>query len=305
MYTGFDAETKLADFETGGDPLAIASAILADFQANEPLLRIDLASKELAGLAPDFIALQEVTLFTVSPLFSVDYLTELIKKIKDNGGPDYERISIDNLTLSDTVDLGLLIPATVIYKDREAILYKKEFKIKGEVLMKKLSSHRDGFIYNGQEYVFFRSLLGGRFRYGSDQIISIFSTHLDQVYLEDVQKNQMHEIIDTLSLYMNDENLVLMGDFNSEEGDETYSLLSAAGLIDTFRFANPNDEGLTCCSLADLSNTDPMPYQRIDLIFNKSTKWTPVESTVILNTRDSIWPSDHFGVMTTFEKAQK
>lgn len=301
MYVGFDVEARLSEFESGGDIAAIAADIFSDFQNSNPTERIKAAARELAALSPDFIGLQEVTLFIAAPLFSFDYLSLLIEEIRKAGGPDYEYLVIENMALDESVSTGLGFPIAVYFSDSEALLYKKDFSVKEEYLSKRLGTYREPVSYDDEEIVFYRSLLGSRFFYGGRNIASVFTTHLDQDYLGTVQPSQMSEILDLLSEYEGDDNLILMGDFNSEEGDQTYEFAPAEGFIDTYRSVS-EDEGLTCCNLSDLSNKEAMPYQKIDLIFNKSSKWRAVKSEIILNTREPIWPSDHFGVLTTFQK---
>ena len=302
MYTGFDVETRVAEFETGGDPKIIAQEIINDFESTLPKERISLIAGEIVKSSPDFVGLQEVTLFTVFPTIAVDFLEELKNEIKAQGGGEYESIVIDNLTLRETIDTGTPIPASVAYQDREAVFYKKEFKIQGEAVKYQLPSHRDPVTFNGEEIIFYRGLVGARFKYGNDQLVSFFSTHLDQAYLGDIQKNQMQDILDFLREYSSDENLVLVGDFNLREADDTYKLAPAFGFTDTFRLLNPDAQGFTCCNVADLSNLEPTASEKIDTIFYLSDKWEPVESRVSFNTRNSIWPSDHFGVTTVFER---
>jgi endonuclease/exonuclease/phosphatase family metal-dependent hydrolase len=305
MYTGFDAEARFAEFEGGADPIEVAKGIISDFNKTMPADRMRLVAKEIVELRPDFIGLQEVTYFSVYPLFKADFLELLMKDIKEEGGPDYNYIVIDNLVLDDTVDIGTGQLVSVTYKDREAILYRDDFEIEGEVIKRQLASHRDPFNYEGQDIVFYRGLIGARFKNGNEQPITFFSTHLDQAYLGDIQKDQMQEILDTLVTYAEDPNLVLVGDFNSQKGDETYELAPAWGFEDTFALLHPDDPGLTCCNLGDLSNTDPMPSQRIDVIFSKSSQWEPLESRIVFNTRNDIWPSDHFGVFTLFGRIEE
>ncbi len=303
MYVGFSVEDKVLEYLEGADGEQIAQEIFEGFQNSDPDARIEAAAKELAELSPDFIALQEVTSFSVLPAFSVNYLTSLIAKILEAGGPEYQSLVSENITINQQVDTGTLIPVSVIYSDSEAILYKKDFKIEGEVVSQKLPVYRDPVIYDGQEIVFYRSVLGAKFMNAGSQLISFFTTHLDQEYLEnDIQKKQMQEVLLLISPFMNDENVVLVGDFNSEEGEQTYELIPEVGFSDTFRSVNPSDEGFTCCNLNDLSNTQPVSTAKIDLIFNKSAQWNVVESRIILNAKDPVWPSDHFGVLTIFHK---
>ena len=302
MYVGFDAEEKFAEFEGGGNLEEIALGILNDFQANQPDLRMQIAGAELARLSPDFICLQEVTEFTVLPFFSVDYLELIIQAIKDSGGPQYEYITSENIFLSKSVSLSG-IPIVFRFKDREALLYKKGFEPTGDMIAQKLSTYRDPVEFEGEQIVFYRSILGGRFKYGSDRLITLFTTHLDQENLGSVQSDQISEILSIISPFTDDQNLVLVGDFNSEEGEETYGLIEAGGYSDTYRALN-TDEGLTCCSLDDLSNLESVADQKIDLIFYRSSLWDARESEVILNFRNPIWPSDHFGVRTVFTRIE-
>lgn len=302
MYVGLELEQKAKEFEQSGDVAQVAGEILAAFRASRPEARIAAAAKELAQRRPDFIALQEAVSFTVTPFYAIDFIAALVEAIRQAGGPEYAVLSVDNLTLSEPIQSGGIALMVGQFKDREAILYRKDFELQGTPLRQPLAAHRPPIPYGGKELVFTRSLLGGRFAARGQQPLTLFATHLDQANLGTVQSDQAAEILTTLQPYLDDENLVLVGDFNSSEGETTYALIPPFGLSDTFRLLHPADPGFTCCSASDLSNPAPIATSRIDLIFSRSRRWQAASSEIILNSREALWPSDHFGVMTVFRR---
>lgn len=103
--------------------------------------------------------------------------------------------------------------------------------------------------------------------------------------------------------------LVLMGDFNALEHTPAITYLTQKlGLIDTFRLMNPTTSGLTVWQRVNAST--PTVFRRVDYVFLLPGKAFPGRvhsSRVILNTPHhlpdgrTLWPSDHFGVLSEVE----
>jgi len=99
---------------------------------------------------------------------------------------------------------------------------------------------------------------------------------------------------------------VVAGDFNAREDSPQIWALRAAGWIDTYRVAHPDDPGYTCCT-DDLTEPDQALDKRIDYIFllPGDGSLRVVDSRVILNLPASsgdgwLWASDHAGLLTEF-----
>ncbi|MBI3301887.1 MAG: endonuclease/exonuclease/phosphatase family protein, partial [Deltaproteobacteria bacterium] len=103
--------------------------------------------------------------------------------------------------------------------------------------------------------------------------------------------------------------LVLMGDFNAAENSIAMTtLVEEAGLIDTFRVANPTASGFTVWQWVYAPR--PTAFRRVDYLFLVPGKDFPgrvLSSRVVLNAprrlQDGkvLWPSDHYGVLTEVE----
>lgn len=103
--------------------------------------------------------------------------------------------------------------------------------------------------------------------------------------------------------------LLLMGDFNTPEQSAGFTQLTTeAGLIDTFRVANPTKKGVTVWQWVYADR--PMAFWRVDYLFlrpGSSALYQVRSSRVVLNTPkqladgQTLWPSDHYGVLTEFD----
>jgi exonuclease III len=100
-----------------------------------------------------------------------------------------------------------------------------------------------------------------------------------------------------------------MGDFNALEKSVAITVLTKeAGLVDTFRVANPTASGLTVWQWVYASR--PTVFRRVDYLFlmpGKDVAGQVLSSRLVLNTprrlQDGklLWPSDHYGVLTEVE----
>ena len=105
--------------------------------------------------------------------------------------------------------------------------------------------------------------------------------------------------------------VIYAGDFNSSADDPsdptfpTYKSLTDSGLTDAWTVANPGDPGFTCCQSPDLLNTDPSLTQRIDLALFTGPFGIDDAHLVGISpsdkTTDGLWPSDHAGLVVTFD----
>ncbi|NOT53139.1 MAG: endonuclease/exonuclease/phosphatase family protein [Deltaproteobacteria bacterium] len=103
--------------------------------------------------------------------------------------------------------------------------------------------------------------------------------------------------------------LLLLGDFNAHEHTPAIThLTQKLGLIDTFRLMNPTTPGLTVWQRVEA--TAPTVFRRVDYVFflpGKAFPGSVRSSRVILNTPHqlpdgrTLWPSDHFGVLSEVE----
>jgi hypothetical protein len=128
----------------------------------------------------------------------------------------------------------------------------------------------------------------------------------------DVRTRQAEEL---LSLLPADRPVILAGDFNSGPGTSTgaYDVLTAS-FEDAYAVRNPDGDGYTCCHASDLRNEQPSLSRRIDAVLYRGGVRPTTASRVgheaddrlsveVNGETERIWPSDHAGVVATFETA--
>lgn len=126
------------------------------------------------------------------------------------------------------------------------------------------------------------------------------------------QSLQAAELVGTLvATSPPDLSLILLGDFNSWSEDAPiagitppYQIIVSAGFADiwdTNPIARFYQGGLTCCQFSDLSNVTSDHYERVDIIFVKSSSFRPIafvtgKIPIFPLTEAPNWTSDHSGV---------
>jgi len=138
------------------------------------------------------------------------------------------------------------------------------------------------------------------------------STHLESVSPL-ARRRQARELLGALPA---DRAVLVGGDFNSGPGTETetYDLLTAE-LGDAYAALDPDGGGFTCCQAGGLRNEESRLDERIDaLLFGGPVRPTgigrvghrPADRVAVEVDGETvrIWPSDHAGVVGTFEVAE-
>jgi endonuclease/exonuclease/phosphatase family metal-dependent hydrolase len=99
--------------------------------------------------------------------------------------------------------------------------------------------------------------------------------------------------------------VVLMGDLNDVPGSPMYSVVRAAGLLDSWAELRHGAPGSTCCQQANLANVASQLDQRIDYVFVRAQgravagfveRLGDVPADRIAGPVHQLWPSDHAGV---------
>ena len=133
------------------------------------------------------------------------------------------------------------------------------------------------------------------------------STHLEAASSR-YRRRQARELLDALP---SDRPVVVGGDLNSAPGEDAYALLTRS-LTDAYPELRPDADGYTCCQATDLRNDDSLLDRRIDtLLYRGSVRPTaigrvghqPSDRTAAEVDGETVrvWPSDHAGVVGTFE----
>lgn len=287
-------------------PEAFAAVELAwrNVQTNDFPTRARAIAREIAGQRPDFVGLQEVSLyrtqapadFTVTPARTValDYLRELQRALAAR------KLRYRVLRVHRPVDAELPAGSPPAMDIRltlgDALLVRNDKRIR----IRRIQSGRyttetslfGGFVIARRGYVYADVTIGGR-------TFRVIDTHLESF-------SDASQIAQGTELAAGPANTrlptILLGDLNSRAdgtGTPTYASLRAAGFRDAWADAHPNDIGLTCC-FGELLNEPPTPfYSRIDYVLHKNGFRAVAATVVGEETRDRIsglWPSDHAGV---------
>jgi beta-glucosidase len=136
--------------------------------------------------------------------------------------------------------------------------------------------------------------------------VDFYNTHLHNEGGDEVRAPQMRALLDFIAANDAGHVTFLTGDMNAKDDTETIRLALEAGFIDTF----PAVHG---AETANIGNTVPIHLDkradkqratsRIDYVFVRGQGVHVVSSTVAFNRRNAelLYPSDHLGVMSTFE----
>ncbi len=132
--------------------------------------------------------------------------------------------------------------------------------------------------------------------------VDIFATHL--THGEPAVNQAQAASLQAYVAQMGGTPAVVAGDFNATEDAPQ---IRALGWIDTYRAANPDEQGFTCC-VDDLVGgpEEQVLRKRIDYLFTVpgTSAVEVVDSQVVLDRPAHLeggwlWPSDHVGVLTT------
>ena len=127
--------------------------------------------------------------------------------------------------------------------------------------------------------------------------LAVFSTHVSR---DDCQLRRVGEVVGTRRSPLP---AIVMGDFNTAETASAIEELTAAGVVDAFRAANPTAPGLT--TRQRIYADAPTVFRRIDYIFvvpGTQARAHVLTSRVVFDAPErgadgrALWPSDHYGV---------
>ena len=137
---------------------------------------------------------------------------------------------------------------------------------------------------------------------GSGECFYIYNTHMDH-QVRDAQLNGTKLLMKRISERAHDDPVILMGDFNIDEGDELLGSVqggasssepSPVPLVDTFRAVYPDDrEVATYHGFGDKASE-----RRIDYIFI-SPDIVILDAGILRMRRQGRYPSDHYPVTAT------
>ncbi|NNF17057.1 MAG: hypothetical protein HKN70_09935 [Gammaproteobacteria bacterium] len=305
------------------DPVAILLEVAAVYQTVQDTdftARAEVLADEVLLHQPHVIGLQEVSLIrrqspgdvlSGNPVAATDvesdYLQILLAALNARGLDYTAAVIVENAD----IELPLIGPVLddIRLTDQDVILVRDDVPF-GDIQSANYADNviidLSGALINfNRGYTRLDVVVGGI-------PYHIVNTHLEVGSQGTIQALQAEELISDLA----DEHLpiVMLGDFNSSPlspPNEAYDLIQNAGFVDlwTVRSIDDTDPGYTCCHDETLLDPATTFSSRIDLVwarFGATTVLENVEATVVgqdpsMRTPSGLWPSDHGGVIATFE----
>jgi len=240
--------------------------------------RFDLIADEIVRLDPDLVGLQEIE------ITDVDQTSALRALISDRGGADYE--FYEELKIWP---YGALTGEGVGILSRYPIV---------ETGLKDL-------IDGGRVAVWTRVEVEDGYE------VDMFNTHLEteastEMTADEVRTAQAGMVLELMASPEGDRIQFLTGDMNTTDDTEAYDVYVSGGLVDTYRAVHDDDSGATS-PIVLMEGAEQDPRNRIDFIFAGEPPAdgmvTPTDSVLCFQNHDDtgFYPSDHLGVMTSFD----
>jgi endonuclease/exonuclease/phosphatase family metal-dependent hydrolase len=300
--------------------LAAVQLTWNNVQATDPAVRAVSIAQQISSAEPDFVALQEATLWRTGPgPFPTDVAYDFIDLIRTElarqGHPYNLVVVVDEFDLQAPTPTGMWIRAT----NRDAILARADLDPETFTLRSTQTGHYSVILQvptplgpvtvtRGWAYVD-ASVRGTNFR--------LITTHLEDgeanAFFVPIQIAQAQELL--AGPGNTAQPVILLGDFNATADNPAnpsfaaYSVFTGAGYQDAWSEINPSLPGLTCCQTP--GDMDPISRldRRIDLVFTHG----PIQiDTAKLYGADAdedrlegLWPSDHAAVAVKVDLAGK
>ena len=312
LYVG----SSYSHIENAPDALAFiqgASRIWANVQATNFPVRAEALADEIASEKPAVVGLQEVTLFRTqvpsdpaSPATEVafDHLQILLDALARRGLSYGVAASMDGFDAEAPVFGGPTGLIDVRVTDRDVVLVRSD--LPGLRTIASQSHHYEAHVsvmtplgpvptprsFNALDMTFD----GRPFR--------VINTHLEPDGPGRlVQEAQARELV--AGPLATDRTTIALGDFNSAADGSTsatYGILRDADLVDGWNAAKVRSAGFTCCQAELLGNPISQLDERIDLVLTRGdarTKSVHLVGDQPADRINSLWPSDHAGVVAT------
>ena len=317
LYLGSDL-TALATIKDAAMVPTLTAELWGNVQASNFPERAKVLAAQIVSAAPDLVALQEVTLYRrqfpsdyqpgdATPNateVALDFLDALMTEIAAAGGT-YTVAGVANNADAEfpVADPGGVFDLRVT--DRDVILahegvttaffnqvdYPTSFSLTVggaggvPVTFRRSTSYLDAIV--------------------GDAVFKFANAHLEIQRIAPVHAAQAQELVDTYAGIPDP--VLLLGDFNADPGDAEYDLIMKQ-FTDVWTRVG-SGTGATCCQADDLMNPTSSAGSRIDLVtyrgdFRPKTIEVIGTDPATGRTPDGLWPSDHFGVLSTVELLQ-
>jgi len=320
-YLGVDL-TRLFQARSLEDVRTIAGELLASVEPTRYEARADAIAGEIEATGADVVALQEgAMLRTQRPgdfgsegaesasKVVVDFLS-LIESALAARDLEYEvvasTVTTDVELPADTGDRAVDVRVT----DRDALLVRGDLGV-GETTTGTFDAALSLPVPETDRRITLQRGFCSADVVADGVGYTAVSTHLESVS-ERFRLQQAGELLDRLP---EDRPVFVCGDFNSGPGgtEATYNRLTES-LTDAYATRKPDAEGYTCCQAADLANETSQLDRRIDAILFRGDVRPAAAGRVGHEPDDRVeagldgatslvWPSDHAGVVGSFEVA--
>jgi endonuclease/exonuclease/phosphatase family metal-dependent hydrolase len=316
LYLGGPIDLVLGDLAGGALPaqvLADANAVWQIAKATNFPERAKAIAAEIAAHKPDVVGLQEVSLWrsgtslATATKVEYDFLALLLGELQALG------LTYNVAAASQNFDGGLPLtappasPLFIRYTDRDVILTRDRLTYSNA----RAGNYKARFVLTPEIVVVRGWTAIDVYREGGT--FTVINTHLEveatnpPLYL--LQAEQAAEL--TRMVSNNPLPVLILGDLNSDANlttTPTYALLRDAGFGDPWADLHPgtgDDPGFTCCNADPTIRADPTFGTRIDHTLYRGT-FTPRTATIVgkdpaEKTASGLWPSDHAGVVTSFD----
>jgi endonuclease/exonuclease/phosphatase family metal-dependent hydrolase len=240
--------------------------------------RFPLIADEIVRLKPDLIGFQEMQV----DINQSRTLLELIAKRAGPGGYNYEKY--------DRLKTG-----------------KEMFFGEGVSIFSRYPIDKKGYVdlENGRPGIF------TRVKVADGLTVDFYNTHLHNKGGDEVRLEQARKLVEYEQKNDAGYPVFLTGDMNSDDGTQTIGYYIANSYIDTYRAVHGAETpvtGNTSSVILSKDNAQQNFDERIDYVFMKAPNgWEDrikaVDSVVCFKNHDErgLYPSDHLGLMTTFE----
>ena len=322
VYVGAEIE-RVVQARSPEEAILIATEEWANVRATNFPARAGVLAAAIAGRRPELVGLEELALYrtTDKPFeelathVAYDFLQLVIDSLHARG-LDYTAAAVDRTTdiqvpvIAGFDASGLPIFAGVRFTDGDAVLVRADVPVASaqsgvyDASLPVAIGDVTTAVYQGWSSV--EATVGGRsYRF--------VVTHLAGQEVQDIQLAQTAQLLGVLA--SESRPTILVGDFNSDafgadptRATPTYGTVLGAGFGDSWKEPDRQAPGLTCCERADLLNPRQTFDQRIDFIFTRHLPEgaVPVHREVVGDrpgdrTPAGLWPSDHAGVVGTFQ----
>jgi endonuclease/exonuclease/phosphatase family metal-dependent hydrolase len=316
-YLGFDV-AELLQAESLADVRDITGGFLAGIEPARYAARADRIAEAVETADADVVALQEAVLLrrqepgdygTGSSEAAGDVVVDLLDRIRTaltERGLDYtvaaESVANDFELPAETDD-G---PVDLRITDRDVLLVRSDLDTADPVAATYDAALELPVPESDRTLPITRGYSAVDVTVGGVDVRAV-STHLESAAPQ-FRRRQARELLAALPA---DRPVVVCGDLNSAPGEAAYDLLTGS-LTDPYTELRPDADGATCCQAKDLRNGESQLGRRIDtLLYRGAVTPTavrrvghqPSDRTTVEVDGETVrvWPSDHAGVVGTFE----